>query len=62
MAMGFEPEKNRILPKRIKFVILRQQTIDFDLALIFNNKKYKLIWTLNFLTVYSRFVLRLSGI
>lgn len=62
MAVGFESEKNRILPKRIKFVILRQQTIDFDLALIFNNKKYKLIWTLNFLTVYSRFVLRLSGI
>ena len=39
MAVGFEPEKNRILPKRIKFVILRQQTIDFDLALIFNNTK-----------------------
>jgi len=60
--MGFESEKNRILPKRIKFVILRQQTTEFDLALIFNNKKYKLIWILSFLTVYSRFVLRLSGI
>lgn len=39
MAMGFESEKNRILPKRIKFVILRQQTTGFGFASIFNNTK-----------------------